>query len=92
MAQREMQRTRLPAYQQHARKRRLPCPHETPSYTDIKTGLPTRPLPSCTEMVKTAAQLKDHYTKSHTDCMIEYEVEKIMAHRTKKGNPISTTI
>jgi hypothetical protein len=40
MAQREMQRTRLPAYQQHARKRRLPCPHETSSYTDIKTGLP----------------------------------------------------
>jgi hypothetical protein len=26
-------------------------------------------------MVKTAAQLKDHYTNSHTDCMIEYEVE-----------------
>jgi hypothetical protein len=36
-------------------------------------------------MVKTAAQLKDHYTNSHTDCMIEYEVEKIMAHRNKKG-------
>jgi hypothetical protein len=39
-------------------------------------------------MVKTAAQLKDHYTNSHTDCMIEYEVEKIMAHRNKKGNPM----
>ena len=39
-------------------------------------------------MVKTAAQLKDHYTNSHTDCMIEYEVEKIMAHRNKKGKPM----
>jgi hypothetical protein len=27
------------------------------------------------------------YTKSHTDFMIEYEVEKIMAHRKKKGKP-----
>ena len=46
------------------------------------------PIPSCTKMVKTAAQLKDHYTNSHTDCMIEYEVEKIMAHRNKKGKPM----
>jgi hypothetical protein len=42
-------------------------------------------------MFKTAAQLKDHYsdcTKSHSDCMIEYEVEKMMAqHRKKKGKP-----
>ena len=45
----------------------------------------SRPIPSCTKMVKTAAQLKHHYTNSHTDCMIEYEVEKIMAHRNKKG-------
>jgi hypothetical protein len=32
--------------------------------------------------------VKDHYTNSHTDCMIEYEVEKIMAHRNKKGKPM----
>jgi hypothetical protein len=49
------------------------------------------PIPSFTEMVKTAAQLKDHYTNSHTDCMIEYEVEKIMAHRNKKGRPMRQT-
>jgi hypothetical protein len=28
------------------------------------------PIPSSTKMVKTAAQLKDHYTNSHTDCMM----------------------